>query len=50
MEINNKYQFSLALEPFNVLVYRSEEELNLEISKLIKIGCKFKRKSKINFI
>ena len=37
MEINLKIETSLGLETFEVLGFNSEEELELEISKLIKI-------------
>tara|TARA_B100000401_G_C52742172_1_gene688949 strand:+ start:909 stop:1061 length:153 start_codon:yes stop_codon:yes gene_type:complete len=50
MEIINKYQYSLGLEPFDVLGFRSEEELNKEISKLIKVRSEFESKSKLNSI
>ena len=48
MKINNKYEFSLGLEPFDVLGFKSEEELNQEILKLIKVRNEFVIKSKIN--
>ena len=47
MEIINKYELSLGLEPFDVLGFRSEEELNKEISKLIEVRSEFKSKSKV---
>ena len=50
MEIINKYELSLGLEPFDVLGFRSEEELNQEISKLIKIRSEFENKSEVDFI
>ena len=50
MEIINKYELSLGLEPFDVLGFRSEEELNQEISKLIKIRSEFETKSEVDFI
>ena len=37
MEITSKKETSLGLENFEVLGFNSEEELELEISKLIKI-------------
>ena len=37
MEIAQKFENSLGLEPFDVLGFKSEEELELEISNLIKI-------------
>ena len=48
MEIINKYELSLGLEPFDVLGFRSEEELNQEILKLIKVRSEFENKSKAN--
>ena len=48
MKIINKYELSLGLEPFDVLGFRSEEELNQEISKLIKVRSEFEIKSKVN--
>ena len=50
MEIINKREISLGLETFNVLGFRSEEELNQEILKLIKVRSEFESKSKINSI
>ena len=50
MEILNKYELSLGLEPFDVLGFRSEEELNEEISKLIKIRSEFESESKVKSI
>ena len=41
---------SLGLEPFDVLGFRSEEELNQEISKLIKVRTEFEIKSEVNSI
>ena len=43
----NKNELSLGLEPFDVLGFKSEKELNKEISKLIKIRTEFKSKSKV---
>ena len=48
MQIINKNELSLGLEPFDVLGFRSEEELNQEISKLIKVRSEFEKKSKVN--
>ena len=45
-----KYLGSLGLETYDVLGFKSEEELNQEISKLIKERREFKSKSKVNFI
>ncbi len=50
MKTINKYQDSLGLESFDVLGFNSEEELNLEIAKLIKIRNEFEHKSKVNSI
>ena len=50
MEIIKRQKESLGLEPFDVLGFRSEEELNQEISKLIKVRSEFKSKSKVNSI
>ena len=47
MEIIKRRENSLGLEPFDVLGFRSEEELNQEISKLIKVRSEFKSKSKV---
>ena len=47
MELINKNKFSLGLESFDVLGFKSEKELNQEISKLIKVRSEFKSKSKI---
>ena len=41
MEIIQKKRDSLGLETFDVLGFNSEEELELEISKLIKIRPEF---------
>tara|TARA_S200000501_G_scaffold292741_1_gene278221 strand:+ start:626 stop:778 length:153 start_codon:yes stop_codon:yes gene_type:complete len=50
MEIISKYELSLGTEPFDVLGFKSEEELNHEISKLIKVRSEFENTSKPNFI
>ena len=47
MKIINKYNLSLGLESFHVLGFKSEKELNKEISKLIKVRSEFKSKSKV---
>ena len=47
MHITNKYETSLGLETFDVLGFKSEKELNKEISKLIKVRSEFKSKSKV---
>ena len=48
MEIIDNNKASLGLESFEVLGFNSEEELNEEISKLIKVRSEFLSKSKIN--
>ena len=48
MDIIYKHQSSLGLEPFDVLGFNSEEELNQEISKLVKVRSEFKSPSKVN--
>ena len=50
MEIIYRREVTLGLETFDVLGFRSEEEMNQEISKLIKIRSEFESKSKINSI
>ena len=47
MEIIKRRQISLGLESFDVLGFRSEEELYQEIRKLIKVRSKFENKSKV---
>ena len=44
MEITLKKESSLGLETYEVLGFTSEEELELEISKLIKIRSEFENK------
>ena len=44
MEIINRHEISLGLEPFDVLGFKSEEELNQEIAKLIKVRREFENK------
>ena len=48
MDIIYKHKSSLGLEPFDVLGFNSEEELNQEISKLVKVRSEFKSPSKVN--
>ena len=43
MEILNKYELSLGLEPYDVLGFDSEEQLNFEIEKLIQIRTDFEK-------
>ena len=50
MKIINKHEFSLGLESFDVLGFKSEEELSQEISKLIKVRSEFESKSEVNSI
>ena len=50
MKIISKYEISLGLEPFDVLGFKSEKELNQEIAKLIKVRSEFEIKSKVNSI
>ena len=49
MDTVAKNQFSLGSESFDVLGFKSEEELNLEISKLIEVRPEFELKSTIDF-
>ena len=46
MQTINNYEMSLGLETFDVLGFKSEEELNQEILKLIKVRREFESKSK----
>ena len=48
MNIINKYELSLGLEPYDVLGFKSEKELNQEISKLIKARSEFDTKNKVS--
>ena len=50
MNIINKYETSLGLEPFDVLGFKSEKELNKEISKLIKVRSEFKSNYQVTSI
>ena len=50
MKMFNKHELSLGLEPFDVLGFKSEEELNQEISKLIKVRSEFKNKACVKSI
>ncbi len=47
MELINRNDVSLGLAPFDILGFKTEEELNLEISKLIKVRSEFNTKSKL---
>lgn len=46
MELINRNDVSLGLAPFDILGFKSEEELNLEISKLIRTRSEFNTKTK----
>ena len=50
MEIIIRRETSLGLEPYDALGFNSEEELNKEISKLIKVRREFEIKSRVNSI
>ena len=45
MELINRNDVSLGLAPFDILGFKSEEELNLEISKLIMTRIEFDAKT-----
>ena len=47
MELINRNDVSLGLAPFDILGFKSEEELNQEILKLIKIRREFDTKTKV---
>ena len=47
MELINRNDISLGLAPFDILGFKSEEELNIEISKLIKVRSEFDTKTKL---
>ena len=47
MELINRNDVSLGLASFHILGFKSEEELNLEISKLIKVRSEFDTKTKV---
>ncbi|MDC3168322.1 hypothetical protein OA867_02790 [Prochlorococcus sp. AH-716-D22] len=47
MELINTDDVSLGLAPLDKLGFESEEELNQEISKLIKVRCEFDTKAKV---
>ena len=47
MEITLKQEISPGLESYEVLGFNSQEELELEISKLIKNRPEFEKKSKL---
>ena len=46
MEITLKKETLLGLEPYDVLGFKTEEELELEISKLVKIRPEFEKNQK----
>ena len=43
MELINKYELSLGLEPYDVLGFESEDKLNKELLKLIQPRPEFKK-------
>ncbi len=47
MELINRNDVSLGLAPFDMLGFKSEEELNREISKLIKVRSEFDINTKV---
>ena len=47
MEFVDRNVVSLGLTPFDILGFKSEKELNQEISKLIKIRSGFDTKAKV---
>ena len=50
MEIISNHELSLGLEPFDVLGFKSEAELNDEILKLTKVRKEFEGESEVNSI
>ena len=50
MQVKNVRELSLGLEPFDVLGFKSEEELKKEIAKLIQVRGEFESKSKIDSV
>ncbi len=47
MELINRNDVSLGLAPFDILGFKSEEELNKEISKLIRARSEFDTKTEV---
>ncbi len=47
MELINRNDVSLGLATFDILGFKSEEELNLEISKLIRSRSAYDTKTKV---
>ena len=47
MELINKNDVSLGLAPFDILGFKTEEELNQEISKLTRTRSEFDIKTKV---
>ena len=47
MELINRNDVSLGLAPFDILGFKSEEELNQEILKLIKVRTELDNKTKV---
>ena len=48
MQITNSHLFSLGTENFNELGFKSEEDLNIEISKLIQVRVELPNNSEVN--
>ena len=48
MQIQNRHLVSLGTENFNELGFKSEEDLNLEISKLIQVRSDLSNNSEVN--
>ena len=47
MELINRNDVSLGLAPFDILGFKSEEELNLELSKLMRTRSEIDTKTKL---
>ncbi len=41
MELIDKFELSLGLEPYDVLGFESEDQLNIELQKLIQVRQEF---------
>ena len=50
MQINNTHIASLGSEKFDELGFKSEEDLNIEISKLIQVRSELLNNSEVNLI
>ena len=48
MELIDKFELSLGLEPYDVLGFESEEQLNKELQKLIQVRQEFQPEIKKN--